>query len=70
MIGTRKCGVVVMGTTRSWYVLDNMCVCVCVCVCVTLELIVYFCSRVDPTGQQKNLASMHYMIVDTIYCIT
>ena len=32
MIGTRKCGVAVMGTARARYVLNDMCVCVCVCV--------------------------------------
>ena len=36
MIGTRKCGVAVMSTARSQYVLDDVCVCVCVCVCVSL----------------------------------
>ena len=34
MIGTRKCGVAVMGTARARYVLNDVCVCVCVCVCV------------------------------------
>ena len=30
MIGTRECGVVAMGTARTRYVQDSVCVCVCV----------------------------------------
>ena len=42
MIGTRKCGVAVMGTVRAKYVLDNVCVCVCVCVSLQLMLCYVF----------------------------
>ena len=43
MIGTRKCGVAVMGTARARYVLDCVCVCVCVCVIVTNSMFLFSC---------------------------
>ena len=81
LIGTRKCGVAVMGTTRARYVLDVMCVhiyiciyiyiymCVCVCTCIIATKIVFlFLFRSNwPT---QNLASVHYMTRGTIHCIT
>ena len=82
MIGTRKCGVAVMGIARARYVLNNVCVCmhvcvcVCVCVCVrvcvrvSLQLILCFYSCLDPTSNYQNLASVHYMTLNTIQCIT
>ena len=36
-IGTRKCGVAVMGIARASYVLEDVCVCVCVCVYVCVR---------------------------------
>ena len=49
-----------------------LCVCVCVCVCVhaSWELMLCFCSCLDPTGHQKNLASVPYTTRDTIRCTT
>ena len=41
VIGTRKCGVVVMGTARARYVLDNVCMCMCMCVCVYVYMCVF-----------------------------
>ena len=39
MIATRECGVAAMGTARSRYVEDG----VCVFVCVSMHLTIYFC---------------------------
>ena len=70
MIGTRKCGVAVMGTARGRYVLDCVCVCMCVCVLSTWELKLRFYSCLEPTGHQQNLATLPYTMRDTIHCIT
>ena len=70
MIGTRKCGVAVMGTARGRYVLDCVCVCMCVCVLSTWELKLRFYSCLEPTGHQQNLARLPYTMRDTIHCIT
>ena len=67
MIGTRKCGVAVMGTARARYVLDEVNVCVCVSLIETNTLFVLL---LEPTGLLQSLVSMHSMTNNTTHGIT
>ena len=74
MIGTRKCGVAVMGTARTWYVLDDIYiyiyiyVCVCVCVCIIVTNIVFlFFFRPNWSPQEFSKRALHDVRYNILY---
>ena len=70
MIATRECGVAAMGTARSRYVKDGMSVCVCMWVCIIATNDLFLFLLLDQTGHHQSLVRGHYMMYDTILCIT
>ena len=70
MIGTRKCGVAVMGTARARYVLDDVCMCVRVCVCAVImetNIVFIFLFRVKWPPKELSKSSLHNKRYNMLY---